>query len=80
MVDSKSVGDIEHGDWISGWWIYPYLVGIALHCLITHWPWLHRPIVNISQLPLEPGCDHYSYLNKAVDDFEQGLDSILTNS
>ena len=30
--------------------------------------------------PLEPGCEEYSLLDHAVDDFKRGLDSILLNS
>ena len=30
--------------------------------------------------PLEPGCEDYSFLDWTVADFEQGLDSIFTNS
>ena len=31
-------------------------------------------------LSLELGCEDYSFLDQAVADFEQGLDSILTDS
>ena len=30
--------------------------------------------------PLEPGCKDYAFLDQAVADFKQGLDSILTDS
>ena len=30
--------------------------------------------------PLEIGCQDYSFLDKTVEDFEHGLDSILTGS
>ena len=30
--------------------------------------------------PLEPGCEDYAFLDQAVADFEQGLDSICTDS
>ena len=35
---------------------------------------------SLTHIPLEPGCEDYSFLEQAVADFEQGLDSILTNS
>ena len=40
-------------------------------------------MVKVSSLihfPLEPGCEDYSFLDQAVADFQQGLDSILTDS
>ena len=30
--------------------------------------------------PLKQGCEDYSFLNQAVEDFKHGLDSILMNS
>ena len=33
----------------------------------------------LTQFPLEPGCEDYSFLDQAVKDFEHGLDSILNN-
>ena len=35
---------------------------------------------SLTHLPLEPGCENYAFLDQAVADFEQGLDSILTDS
>ena len=35
---------------------------------------------SLTHFPLEPGCEDYSFLDKAVATFEQGLDSILTDS
>ena len=37
-------------------------------------------VSSLTDFPLEPGCEDYSFLDQAVADFEQGLDSILTNS
>ena len=34
----------------------------------------------LTHFPLEPGCEDYTFLDQAVADFEQGLDSILTDS
>ena len=34
----------------------------------------------LTHLPLERGCDDYSFLDQAVGDFEEGLDSILIDS
>ena len=35
---------------------------------------------SLTHFPLEPGCEDYAFLDQAVADFEQGLDSILTDS
>ena len=35
---------------------------------------------SLTHFPLEPGCEDYAFLDQAVTDFEQGLDSILTDS
>ena len=35
---------------------------------------------SLTHFSLEPGCEDYSFLDQAVDDFEQGLYSILTDS
>ena len=35
---------------------------------------------SLSHFPLQPGCEDYAFLDQAVVDFQQGLDSILTDS
>ena len=35
---------------------------------------------SLTYFPLESGCESYSLLDQEVADFEQGLDSILTDS
>ena len=37
-------------------------------------------VSSLTHFPLESGCEDYSFLNQAVADFAQGLDSILTDS
>ena len=37
-------------------------------------------VSSLTYFPLEFGCENYSFLDQAVADFEQGLDSILTDS
>ena len=34
----------------------------------------------LTHLPLEPGCEDYSFIDQAFPDFEQGLESILADS
>ena len=84
MVDSESAVDIKPGDsgvvigyqfefthtWSAEWfvahsYIYPVFTG---------------KVSSLTNFPLEPGCEDYSFLDQAVADFEQGFDSILTNS
>ena len=36
-------------------------------------------VPTLSHFPLEPGCEDYSFLDQAVEDLENGLDSILTD-
>ena len=43
-------------------------------------PWCMAKVSSLTHFPLEPGCEDYTFLDQAVTDFEQGLDSILTNS
>ena len=37
-------------------------------------------VSSLTHFSLEPGCVDYSFLDQALADFEQGLDSILTDS
>ena len=37
-------------------------------------------VSSLTHIPVEPGCEDYSFLDQAVADFEQVLDSILTDS
>ena len=37
-------------------------------------------VLSLTHFPLEPGCEDYAFLDQAVADFKQGLDSILTDS
>ena len=37
-------------------------------------------MLSLTHYLLELGCEDYSFLDQAVADFEQGLDSILTDS
>ena len=44
------------------------------------YPGLTGKVSSLTHFPLEPGCEDYAFLDQAVGDFEQGLDSILTDS
>ena len=44
------------------------------------YPGFTGKVSSLTHFPLELGCEDYSFLDQALVDFEQGLDSILTNS
>ena len=44
------------------------------------YPGFTGKVSSLIHFPLEPGCEDYAFLDQAVADFEQGLDSILTDS
>ena len=44
------------------------------------YPGLTGKVSSLTHFPLEPGCEDYSFLDQAMADFEQDLDSILTDS
>ena len=66
------------GDWVSGWWVYSYLVGRTFCCSVTHFPGFIGKVSSLTNFLLVPGCEDYSFLDQAVENFEQSLDSILT--
>ena len=43
------------------------------------YPGFTGKVSSLTYFPLEPGCEDYAFLDQAVADFEQGLDSILTD-
>ena len=44
------------------------------------YPGFMGKVSSLTHFPLKPGCEDYFFIHQAVTDFEQGLDSILTNS
>ena len=44
------------------------------------YPGFTGKVSSLTHFPLQPGCEGYSFLYQAVADFDQGLDSILTDS
>ena len=44
------------------------------------YPGFTGKVSSLTHFPLEPGCEDYSFLDKAVTDFEQGLHSFFTDS
>ena len=84
-VDSDSVMGVKPGD--CGVVIGYQVDEFTCTCLqssfcgpLPHLSWVHWQGVIINPFSLEPGCEDYAFLDQAVADFEQGLDSILTDS
>ena len=85
MFESESVMGIKPGD--SGV-VIGYQVDEFTHAWSTEWSVAHSHIYpgftgkvsSLTHFPLDLGCEDYSFLDQAMADFEQGLDSILTNS
>ena len=44
------------------------------------YPGFTGKVSSLTHFPLEPGCEDYAFLDQAVADLEQGLDSILNDS
>ena len=71
---------------------YGVVIGYQVHEFTRTWSaeWFVAPshiypaftgkVSSLTHFPLEPGCQDYAFLDQAVADFEQGLDSILTDS
>ena len=84
-VDSESVMSIKPGD--SGV-VIGYQVDEFTHTWSAEWfvanshinPGFTGKVSSLTHFPLEPGCDNYAFLDQAVADFKEGLDSILTYS
>ena len=84
-VDSDSVIGIKPGD--SGV-VIGYQVDEFTHTwsaeqfvACSHiYPGFTGKVSSLTHFPLEPVCEDYAFFDQAVADFEQGLDSILTDS
>ena len=46
----------------------------------TFIPGFTGKVSSLTHFPLEPGCEDYAFLDQAIADFEQSLNSIFTNS
>ena len=84
-LDCESVMGIKPGDFSV---VIGYQVDEFTHNWSAEWfvacshiyPGFIGKVSSLTHLPLEPGCEDYAFLDQAVADFEQGLDSILTDS
>ena len=84
-VNSDSVMSIKSGDsgMVIGYQIDEFTCTWSAEQFVAHshiYPGFTGKMSSLTHFPLEPGCDNYVFLDQAVADFEQGLDSILTDS
>ena len=85
MVSSESAIGIEPGDSavMIGCQVDEFTHNWSAEWFVAHshiYPGFTGKVSSLTQFPLELGCKDYSFLDQAVADFEQGLDSILTDS
>ena len=85
VVDSDSVMGVKPGDSsvVTGYQVDEFTHTWPAEQFVAHshiYPGFTGKVSLLTQFPLEPGCEDYAFLDQAVADFEQGLDSILTDS
>ena len=84
-VDSEFVLGIKPGDSsvMIGYEVDEFTCTLSLEWFVAHfhiYPGFTGKLSSLTHFPLEAGCEDYAFLCQAVADFEQGLDSILTDS
>ena len=84
-VNSDSVMGIKPGDSsvVIGYQVDEFTRTWSAKQFVAHsriYPGFTGKVSSLTHFPLEPGCEDYAFLDQAVADFEQGLDSILTDS
>ena len=85
MVDSESVMGIKPCDSsvVIGYQVdeFTHTWSAEQFVACSHiYPGFTGKVLSLTHFPLEPGCEDYAFLDQAVADCEQGLDSILTDS
>ena len=85
VVNSASVMGIKPGDSgvVIGYQVDEFTRTWSAEQFVARshiYPGFTGKVSSLTHYPLEPGCEDYAFLDQAVADFEQGLDSILTNS
>ena len=85
MVDSESVMGIKPGDSsvVIGYQVDEFTHIWSAEQFVAHshiYPGFIGKVSSLTHFSLEPGCEDYAFMDQAVTDFEQGLDSILTDS
>ena len=85
VVDSESVMGIKPGDSgvVIGYQVDECTCTWSAEWVVAHshiYPEFTGKVSSLTHYPLEPGFEDYAFLDQAVTDFKQGLDSILTDS
>ena len=85
MVNSESVMGIKPGDScvVIGYQVDEFTHTWSAEWFVTHsyiYPGFTGEVSSLTHFPMELGCEDYSFLDQAMADSEQGLDSILTAS
>ena len=85
VVNSDSVMGIKLGDSgvVIGYQVDEFTCTWSAEQFVAHshiYPGFTGKASSLTHFPLEPGCEDYAFLDQAVADFKQGLDSILTDS
>ena len=85
MVNSESVMSVKPGDSsvAIGYQVVEFTCTWSAEWFVAHsqiYPGFTGKVSSLTHFSLEPGCENYAFLEQAVADFEQGLDSILTDS
>ena len=85
MVDSESVMGIKPGDSgvVIGYQVDEFTYIWSAEWFVVHshiYPGFTSKVLSLTHFSLELGCEDYSFLEQVMGNFEQGLDSILTNS
>ena len=85
MVNSESVMGIKPGDSgvVIGYQVDEFTCTWSAEQFVAHshiYSGFTGKVSSLTHFPLEPGCKDYTILDQAIVDFEQGLDSILTDS
>ena len=84
-VDSDSIMGVNPGDSsvVIGYQGDEFTHTWYTERLVAHshiYPGFTGKVSSLTHFPLDPGCEDYAFLDHTVADFEQGLDSILTDS
>ena len=85
VVDSESTMGIKSGDSgvMIGYQVDEFTCTWSAEQFLAHsyiYPGFTGKVSSLTHFPLELGCEDCSFLDQAVTDFEQGLDSIITDS
>ena len=84
-ANSESVMGVKpgHSGVVIGYQVDEFTHTWSAQWFVAHshiYPGFTGKVSSLTHFPLEPGCEDYAFLDQAVADFKQGLDSILTDS